>query len=65
MNTYRITLLRVGHAVLQAHDKNEAAQKAAQLPEKDIQWITDADNPSALWQATAVELLEPSKTESN
>lgn len=63
MNAYQVTLLRVGHVVIWARDENEAACKAARFPEKDIQWLTDKDNPSALWQATAVELLEPFKME--
>lgn len=56
MKTYRATILRFGHVLVQAETENEAKEKAGKIPEQEIQWLTEQDGLPHL--VSLVELWE-------
>lgn len=55
MNWYRVSLLRIGHAVVQADSEKDAKRKAGMLSEKDIHWMEEQNGLSGLYLVTDVE----------
>lgn len=58
MNWYRVSLLRIGHAVVQAESEKDAKRKAGMLSEKDIHWMEEQKELSGLYLVTDVELVD-------
>lgn len=58
MDCYKVSLLRLGHARVQAESKEEAAEKAGKLPEEDIHWLEERDGLPAPYLVTVIEKVD-------
>lgn len=58
MDWYRVSLLRIGHAVVQAESEKDAKRKVGMLSEKEIHWMEEQNETSGLYLVTNVELAD-------
>lgn len=58
MNYYKVSLLRLGYAIVQAISREEAAEKAGNFLEEDIHWMEERDGLPAPYLVTVIELMD-------